>query len=183
MTSLLYVFGPPGSGKSTLLNAVFGEPFWHEFKTPLLHRVYGPCVQFGGGHSVYPGTDRLPFNVQKKAIDFVKKSNYLVFIGEGDRLANQAFFNETSKSCNMELFFLDTPIEICAERLEKREKSVEQSWFKGRVTKCKNLYSQSENIKRLDGTTTSDELIYEIKQTDSYKMFFDFYQIMTSKER
>lgn len=167
----VYVVGVPGSGKTTLVNAALKlldlRPVT-EAIAPIPHVRHGTLWHLGRHRDPFGGTDTLAMNIQPKAIRWVLSLGInehvldpadvaehvpSVLLGEGDRLANPAFF----EACpNLTVVHLDTPYVEARNRASIRARATgnkpqDESWWKGRVTKVNNLVNSRRTL-RLDGT-------------------------------
>ena len=137
-----------------------------EYLKPIPHVRHGSIWHLGRERADFGGTDALAMNINPIAIKFVRDvaaheacppacdiaGRPSVILGEGDRLANNTFL----AACpNLTLIYLAVPIEearhrasIRARALGKPEQSL--SWWKGRVTKVRNLVASRPTIT-LDG--------------------------------
>lgn len=137
---MLYILGDPGIGKSTLAAALMKGWSYDEVMDPFAHRVYeNGVVALGKGGGDFPGTDTLAMDVQPKVLEWVKRLEPPMLLGEGDRLANAKFFNGL-----LRLGYALWPVylagrSLAAERRRERSqrtgKTQNPHWVKGRVTK------------------------------------------------
>lgn len=141
---VVYLVGFPGVGKSTALAGATSD--WHlqEQRTqPFAHRVYTEGIVLGRDRPHFPGTDTLSMSVNPKACDFVESHTELI-VGEGDRLANRAFF----RACHdLTLVYLDASLSVASTRAVHRAALLgipaqRRAWWQGRVTKVHNLLEQ-----------------------------------------
>lgn len=153
-----YVLGVPGSGKSTLLRALLPVPVGYR-PTPVPHLLYATSdgtriagAQIGADHPRFPGTDRLSMAIQPKAIDWVRTAPVPILVGEGDRLATQAFlaalFASTTEAT---VLLLVCPEDVAAERRRGRGSAQSEQWLRGRRTKIDRLVAAlGDRVVRLD---------------------------------
>lgn len=165
---IVYIIGQPGSGKSTLMKAWLAqhqfvaqnkEPFKHETYTHGTTHIYSLGIQ---KNQPFGGTDTLPNTVITKVIDWIPTLPAdSIIIGEGDRLANQRFFDFCKdQTTEFILVWLNTPNELASQRREERATRLQKtlqnpSWIKGRITKSTNLANTNNHIV-IDGSTDLD---------------------------
>lgn len=146
-----YLIGEPGAGKTTLLQYVLRHCHYQPATKPFAHGViYGEgwraAAELGprraGG---FAGTDGLSMSVQPKVVDWLSLQPYDRVIAEGDRLANQGFF-ESVRSAGYDLVvaLLETPSHVAAARRSDRARQLgkpeqDDTWLRGRITKIQNL--------------------------------------------
>jgi hypothetical protein len=153
---LLYVVGFPGCGKTAAMTAILGSPCEIKMQ-PFKHMVYrNGVIQLGGDREYHGGTDALALNVQPKVIDWMARigPSQNLIVGEGDRLANSRFFDAVvDQGWKLRLVWIDVPALTARNRAYKRGSRFNDSWYKGRVTKVRNLVSQRHaEVVRVDGT-------------------------------
>jgi energy-coupling factor transporter ATP-binding protein EcfA2 len=175
MNTFVYVFGQPGSGKTTLMRAVCnGSKHAYEATTPVKHRGYasdkGLFAVLGGDAFPFAGTDTLSYTTVKTASEWLEelsrcKAGSLVF-AEGDRLANQIFFEKARKHYRLLTFYLCCSNHLAeirrSQRAEKHGlKKQSAPWVKGRITKAKNLAATCDPLT-LDATRPPEVLAAEM---------------------
>lgn len=174
---IIYLIGEPGSGKTTLTEAFTRD--WtnpHHFEKPIKYREHdtpnGLALSLGWLRPNFGGTDTLG-NAAIVSIEpwlpKVAESNlYQILYGEGDRLANDRFFNLCKANGEFHLFYLDTDPEVAKLRRYERSlatgKEQNPSWVKGRATKHKNL-AQRWNAIRIPGNLNPEQGANLISQT------------------
>lgn len=178
MSILAYIFGQPGSGKTTLMRAICRDSRQvYEATTPVKHRGFsgkeGLFTVLGGDAFPFGGTDTLSYTTVKTASDWLEelcrcKAGSLVF-AEGDRLANEGFFEKARKHYRLLTFHLCCSNDLADDRRsqraeEHRLKKQSATWVKGRVTKAENLAAKC-GASRLDATQTPEELAAEVWRT------------------
>lgn len=139
----LYVIGVPGSGKTTALRTVLGLVPSQQHEKPIAHVVYPDGIQLGAERGKFSGTDAMPLNVQPQAIKFIGTHPAAILVAEGDRLANDGFFQAVkAHGYALSVVYLDCPPEVAEERrLKRAADGIQQNriWVKGRETKVRNL--------------------------------------------
>jgi molybdopterin-guanine dinucleotide biosynthesis protein len=175
---VIVIGGYPGSGKSTIMKGVIaeleqqGQKFkrerigivsWMESDKVIILGDYSPDEKF-------PGTDRLPLNVQPDAQRFLlsnKESGKTVVI-EGDRLFNDkmlTFLNENGY--NIVLCIVFTAKHLLEARRNKRSEQ-NASWRKGRETKVDRIamtypvHHHLQNNTKEEQEVSIIELVQEI---------------------
>jgi len=183
----VYVVGYPGSGKSTLVGntlTALGAMSAVQVDAPVPHLRYNGIRgvptrmwEIGRRRDSFSGTDALAMNIQPKAVAWVSGLNdgdaVSVLFGEGDRLANLGFLTACPE---LILVHLDVPVAVAQARAAQRAAHLgrspqNDSWWKGRVTKTKNLISMIEGVRevvRIDGmtdpVTASEQLVNELAE-------------------
>ena len=161
---IIYLIGEPGSGKTTLTEAFTQN--WKDarhFEKPIKYRVHttpqGEALSLGWLRPNFGGTDTLG-NAAILSIEPwlpTIKDSYQILYGEGDRLANDRFFNLCQSQGEFHLFYLDTNPETAkarrAERSLRTGKEQNPTWVKGRATKHKNLAAKWNATFIPDGLT------------------------------
>lgn len=146
----VYLIGEPGSGKSTAMRAAIELCGWRstgEVKIPNLRWTEyagqeGKTVaQLGLGGGLFPGTDRLGMGCQPVAIDWLRSVPAALVLGEGDRLATDAFFRAATEVSHLTVCVMSTTPEAAAERRAARGTTQSETWLKGRRTKVARLVS------------------------------------------
>jgi len=166
--SLFYVIGYPASGKTTALtNAINSRVSCLHLK-PFKHTHYeNGFIQIGAERNYFGGTDSLALNAQPKVIEGLSSATDGVYLGEGDRLANIKFFTAVSEAgLGLQIINIDVP-EIEAEyRAYRRGHQFNPRWFKGRLTKIKNLvrFYGDKGLIQLDGKLPPDKVATALKE-------------------
>lgn len=172
MKTLAYIFGQPGAGKTTLMRALCGEsPPLYEARDPVRHR----CFSRGGkmfavlGGDAYPfgGTDTLSYTAVGSADGWLASlaacAAGRIVLAEGDRLANDRFFDVARKHYRLLPFYLR-----CKDSEASRRRAVRasthslplqsDSWVKGRVTKHASLAARHSDVTALDAMLSPEKL-------------------------
>lgn len=143
---MVYLIGIPGSGKTTLFRELLGglAEGAEVVSQPFLHTVYrNGLYQLGGERETFGGTDVLPMNVQPKVVEWLGTTKATRIIAEGDRLANDKFFNAVIRQGWMlHVFLLNTPFDRAGERRDQRGSKQDPKWLAGRITKVRNLWGK-----------------------------------------
>ncbi len=166
---LVYVIGIPGSGKSTAVRLALAgrdpgvkpEPVphvcWYDGDEEEPGIVTVERLRHG-----FSGTDSLAMSIQPAAINWLARSPYARVLAEGDRLGNAKFFDAMGfAGVDLCIAWLDTPLDVAAERRAERGSSQNEAWVKGRVTKVLNL-ARSRPTHRLDGTQSPAALARQL---------------------
>jgi GTPase SAR1 family protein len=172
MKTLAYIFGQPGAGKTTLMRAICGgsSPLY-EASDPVRHRCFSIAGRMfavlGGDAYPFGGTDTLSYTAVGSADGWLSSlaacaAGRVVF-AEGDRLANDRFFDVARKHYRLLPFYLrckDAEAAIRrAARASKHGLSLQsESWVKGRVTKHANLAARQAGVITLDATRPPEDL-------------------------
>jgi energy-coupling factor transporter ATP-binding protein EcfA2 len=176
MTEMLYLIGQPGSGKTTLIESLTEGELGAVVRKPFAHTVYDRIgvVQLGaqrdGG---FGGTDALGMAVQPVVLNWLPTCGYDYVLAEGDRLANDKFFNAvTDMGWNLCVAWIDLPDSVAVQRRAARGSNQNETWLKGRVTKVDKL-SRKWGLKRIDGTMTTATQLSELKWLPVSRRFFE----------
>jgi len=189
---IVYLIGQPGSGKSTLMKNFLTsqctlqetclKPFKHE-----LYDYNGTNIVSLGlqNPKTFGGTDTLPFTVITQIKEWLPSiSSDTTIIGEGDRLANEKFFEEAKKHGDLNVVWLKTPDDVARERRRKRsgKKAQNEAWIKGRITKTRNL-AKSYNSVVIDGKLPQEDQLCLLKKTlGDYVQVYHPREVLTSTE-
>lgn len=170
---VIYLVGVPGCGKSTAVRLALDrlgiQPEHH--LTPVPHLRFGDVWHLGGLREPFGGTDTLSMSIQPKAIAWLYQladpvppyaPTPRILLGEGDRLANNAFLNTCSLVGRLTLIHLDLPLPQARARATARAEALgltpqNDSWWKGRATKVANL-TNSRRTHHWDATQTPDQI-------------------------
>lgn len=139
--ALLYLIGIPGCGKSAVMAELVRGRRRRVIQQPFVHTEYEDgLVQLGRERKESSGTDVLAMNVQPRVFAMLETGYWPRVVGEGDRLANQRFFEQTrARGYALDVVLLDCPPEVAAERRAGRGSEQDEKWLRGRVTKVENL--------------------------------------------
>lgn len=173
---IIYLIGQPGSGKSTLTkNFLTSQCTLQETRTePFKHELYdyrGTTILSLGiqNSKTFGGTDVLPFTVITQIKEWLPTvPPDTIIVGEGDRLANEKFFEEAKKCGDLCVVWLKTTDDVASERRRKRsemkgKKLQNEAWIKGRITKTKRIASSYDPVV-IDGQLPLEEQIDLLKK-------------------
>jgi len=160
-----YLIGAPGAGKSTVAATLRSFAAKQQlYEEPLPHLVTFRqgvvwCAELGRVREHFAGTDALAMDIIDAAERFVSARPFRRFFAEGDRLANDRFFDHvTEAGYELAVFYLDTPRNLLEERRAKRAavvgKAQDGTWIKGRESKVRAL-AERWQAKPLDGSLSS----------------------------
>lgn len=176
MNTLAYVFGQPGAGKTSLLRAVCDSAsLLYEAQDPIKHRCFNKHGRLFSilGADAYPfgGTDTLSYTAINTADSWLQAlsscaAGKLVF-GEGDRLANDKFFEVAQKHFRLKALYLTCPDDEAARRRTARASAhglslQATSWVRGRITKHANLAARHQAVIHLDARQSPDVLAKQV---------------------
>jgi len=167
---VVYVIGLPGSGKTTMVERAVD--LLAEHPVVIIDRGTVPHVRLdywlwhiGRPRADFGGTDTLSMSIQPRAIRWLDEIRHEcdVLVGEGDRLANAAFFAACPE---LTIVHLDVPLELARFRANVRADQMKrprqnESWWKGRATKVANLV-RTHRVETFDGTLPSYLLAEEL---------------------
>lgn len=147
MKRFYYFIGEPGAGKTTLVEALTSGHQPHPQDTPVPHIVYGDggIAQIGRTRGEFAGTDALAMNIQPKVVEWLQQQPYSVLFAEGDRLANDKFFQAViDAGYELRIIMCEPAAAIAADRRRARAFALRRSeqnpqWLKGRQSKVINL--------------------------------------------
>lgn len=115
---------------------------------PFKHTIYEDgTVELGYRRPQFGGTDALSLGVQPKVVEWFKgiaSSHRHLVVAEGDRLANRKFFREIQAiGWELKLVYISVPELVAKNRAWKRGSRQDDAWYKGRITKVRNLVNDS----------------------------------------
>lgn len=144
MKRVVYIMGAPGSGKTTLMREVLAPYPAIQHARPFAHIEYEHpkerVVQVGKDRGTFSGTDALSLSVQPDVIKWLRYCDYDTIMAEGDRLANDKFFDACEATLDgLVLVLVDTDPEVAATRRKMRGSNQNPSWLKGRISKVEAL--------------------------------------------
>lgn len=170
---LLYIIGPSGAGKSTALALALQGVTYEVIEQPIaFSRHDSGVVQLGkprqGG---FPGTDALPLNVQPKAVEFIMNTDAPAVIAEGDRLANTGFFQAAMDAgFALTIAYFRLSLDDSRARCRKRGSRYNDSWIKGRHTKCERIARDWERaVWTLDAMQPAETLAERLRSHPAIK--------------
>lgn len=172
MKTLAYIFGQPGAGKTTLMRALCGEsPPLYEASDPIKHRCFSRkgkmFAVLGGDAYPFGGTDTLSYTAVGSADRWLASLTACAaggtVLAEGDRLANDRFFDVARKHFRLLLFYLCCDDDEASRRRASRASQhglplQSDSWVKGRVTKHANLAARQPGTIRLNAILSPEKL-------------------------
>jgi hypothetical protein len=176
---IFYLVGYPGAGKSALMHEVFRysksfantDPFahtWHFATADSVPIAELGRMRAGGMH----GTDALAMNAITKVeawMDAMRGSvKYLV--GEGDRLANDRFFEFCESVGELTVAKLCVSPAEAKARSAKRGSKQDPSWVKGRCSKVDTLAGRWVSPEwMLDGNDTIPNLAKRVREHPAFE--------------
>lgn len=128
-------------------------------------RVDGEVVglEIGRRRPNYPGTDTLAMNALPSVCDWMRKQLVEVVCAEGDRLTHIKFLDAAAAAgYRVNLFVLQSPVNVLDARCEARGSKQSKSWRAGRATSCMRVAGLAEEkgyrVWYLDGEKSPEEL-------------------------
>jgi tRNA uridine 5-carbamoylmethylation protein Kti12 len=167
MNRAVYIIGYPASGKTTAVRSALNTLEPQLVVQPFKHMVYGNAItQLGYDREVYGGTDGLAFNVLPKVIEWLPACTTPILIGEGDRLANNAFFAAVQKQGRkLTIVHMKVGELIALRRMQRRGSQFNPIWVRRTMTKVDNLASKwRSNVIAIDGTRETESIGEELKE-------------------
>lgn len=166
----VYLIGEPGIGKTTLLARLIGasvdrrEPVTDPIPHIRLNNGAGAVV--GAERGVFSGTDTLPLNVQPRAVEWVRSAPYPLMFAEGDRLANDGFFEAVCLAGYALNVVVLKGSRLAATRRAERAAKVGKvqnpTWVQGRITKTDRLAARwATRVFALEGPN-AEEFAYDV---------------------
>jgi len=166
-STLVYVIGYPGSGKTTAVNAAVNNLNPTLIMEPFKHTMYdNGLIQLGYWREAYGGTDALAYNIQPKVIAWLPTCAAPLVIGEGDRLANNAFFTAVQEQGRrLRIAHIKVGDLIALKRIRQRGSQFNPAWIRRTMSKVDNLASKWRNyVVTIDGTRATDSICEELKE-------------------
>ena len=158
-TKIIAVFGPSGSGKTTYIldSIVKGLPL----EEKKLHKVdvstNGNLLLFGRYNTGdrCKGCDKLSMSVIDPLIEclqnIIEEQQYAIVVMDGDRVNNEKMFNFLrAHQENVEIIFINTPLNIIFQRLPDCNKQFVKTTFtktQRTVAKCNAMGLKITHIK------------------------------------
>jgi ribose 1,5-bisphosphokinase PhnN len=141
---VVYIIGAPGAGKTTLMRETMAPYQTIQHAAPFAHIEYDHpterVVQLGKDRGTFSGTDALSMSVQPNVMKWLQYCDYETIMAEGDRLANDKFFDACESTLDgLVLVLVDTDPEVAAARRKMRGSKQDPAWLKGRITKVEHL--------------------------------------------
>lgn len=170
---LVYVIGSPGSGKTTLVGALNRERVRHQVDKPVAHMTYTDgndglppvYIELGRKRESFSGTDAMAMNVQPKVLEFLAQCPYTLVVGEGDRLANQKFFDGATKlGWTVKVVYLECPESLASIRRSQRGSKQSATWIAGRITKVRKMSAHMFLHAAIPAVENADHLRDKIRQ-------------------
>jgi dephospho-CoA kinase len=164
MLDLLYLIGVPGCGKTTLARELVLGRRRRVRPHPFAHTLYEDgLVQLGRDRAGHGGTDALSMSVQPRVVAALESGLWQRVLGEGDRLANRAFFDAAMVAgYHIDIALIDVPAELAAERRAARGTHQDERWLKSRESKIENLRPLVTTV--LDGTLAPAVLAARLRE-------------------
>jgi hypothetical protein len=142
----LYLIGAPGVGKSALMAELLAEhrALGTVNKKPFAHVAFPGGLYLGDAERPnFPGTDALSMAVQPQVEDFITESRPLRIVAEGDRLANDKFFQFLRRTgYHLTVAYLTAEPRTLAARRRERGSNQNPTWMRGRESKSERLANQ-----------------------------------------
>lgn len=164
---LTYIIGYPASGKTTATTTVLKDLTYTMVSVRFKHLVYEDAtVQLGYNRELYGGTDALSFNVQPKVLAWLPTCDAPLILGEGDRLANNAFFRSVQVlGRDLQIVYIRVGELVALRRMNQRGSRFQPEWVRSRMTKVNNLVNMwGDDIITIDGTKPATAVAQELKE-------------------
>lgn len=165
MADAMYIIGEPGVGKSTLMELLTANLPYESAQYPFPFRRYDCGVmELGVRRASFSGTDGYAMNVQKSVEKFVESLHPAYLMGEGDRLANDRFFNALLEfGYDLHIVAL-VGADVASQRRAHRGSTQNETWLKGRQTKVLNLLSEwGHKAQIIDADQSVEYIAAEIR--------------------
>ena len=126
---LFYLIGLPGSGKSSIMAKIlegYGKGVYNVHRAKKgnpLHLTTGyneGITMLGYWRKDFSGTDTLSFGIKSVALEYMSRHAGF-YVGEGDRLTSQSFFEELAKDgYGVHVVYVNTDKDECLKRIKAR---------------------------------------------------------------
>lgn len=147
---MLYIIGVPGSGKTTVVRHLTRKLPTEQHSAPYIvwTRYSSRLIQLGYERKPFGGTDALGMRCQPDMINKIREwkslNQYPLILAEGDRLANNSFFEAMiGLGVKLTVVHLATPEAVVITRRKERNERIGKAqsdvWLKTRDTKVNSL--------------------------------------------
>ena len=148
MNKIIVIGGYPGTGKSTIVKSLLkkldklNERFAkmkYESLSYMESKSFIILGKYDDGE-LFPGTDKLPMNIQPIAKEFIAKQKKTILM-EGDRLFNMQMLDFIQEEVRADLFIYIVEVEENKLNERRSDRGTNQNiiWLKGRKTKVDNI--------------------------------------------